>query len=72
MTVTLGRGRNKTIYASVYLKGGDGRILYSVPSFTLGQIHMALAKEQELGYFKQVFNVELVKGTFYSHKTKEF
>lgn len=69
--ITLSRGRNKTIYASVCLKGGDGRILNSVCSFTLGQIHMALAEEQELGYFKQVFSVELVKGTLYSHKTKK-
>lgn len=71
MTITLGRGRSKTIDASVHLKGRDGRILNSIYSFTLGQIHMALAKEQDLGYFKQVFNVELVKGTFYSHKIKE-
>lgn len=69
MTITLGRGKSKTIDASVYLKGGDGRILNSIYSFTLGQIHMALTKEQD--YFKQVFNVELVKGTFYSHKIKE-
>ena len=48
MTITLGRGRSKTIDASVY-QGGDGRILNSIYSFTLGQIHMALAKEQDLG-----------------------
>lgn len=60
------RKENKTIYASVYLKGGDGKMLNSIHSFTLGQIQVIfLAKEQKFGYGKQASNAEVVKQTFY-------